>query len=217
MAASEATIVDSGDQDGGGKRSDLKQSDENQVTGEVLTKGEFQYACCVCKKDWKNLKKQGTQFLECSLCTKWFCMHCISITRKNDISAIGHLDVFWACDHCLSRAQKMIQGIRSQDNKQCPVAGNPHTTQMDIDNKIVTAIRDIVPSVVKECIEQLNMNDVKTAKDDVQKVSKLMSQTLRSDEECPEIDRNITRWQNELPLSNHIKISRSLKQYTFHR
>ena len=62
---------------------------------------------------------------------------------------------------------------------------------MDIDNKIVTAIRDIVPSVVKECIEQLNMNDVKTPKDDVQKVSKLLSQTLLSDEEYPEIDRNI--------------------------
>ena len=93
-------------------------------------------------------------------------MHYTSITRKNDISDIGRPDVFRACDHCLSRAQKMIQSIHTQDNKQCPVAGNPDTTQMHIDNKIVTAIRDIVPSVVKECIKQLNMN-VETVKHDV--------------------------------------------------
>ena len=224
MAGSEATTVDSGNQDGGGgKRTDPKQSGENQVTGEVQTKGESQAACLVCKKDWKNLKKQGVPFLECSFCTEWFCMSCTSITRKNDISAISRPDVFWACDHCLSAAQRMIQGIRTQDNKHCPVAGNPDTTQMDIDNKIVNAVRDIVPSVVRECIEQLNIKDVKTAKDDVQKVTKLLSQTLLSDEEYPEIDRNITshkmakrivnqQTQQNKPEPEPVHISQVVKQ-----
>ena len=53
MAGSEATTtVDSGNQDGGGgKRTEPKQSGENQVTGEAQTKGESQAACLVCKKD----------------------------------------------------------------------------------------------------------------------------------------------------------------------
>ena len=117
----------------------------------------------------------------------------------------------------------MIQGIRTQDNKHCPVAGNPDTTQMDIDNKIVNAVRDIVPSVVKECIEQLNIKDVKTAKDDVQKVTKLLSQTLLSDEEYPEIDRNITshkmakrivnqQTQQNKPEPKPVHISQVVKQ-----
>ena len=225
MAGSDATTtVDSGNQDGGGgKRMDPKQSGKKQVTGEAQTKGESQAACLVCKKDWKNLKKQGVPFLECSFCTEWFCMSCTSITRKNDISAISRPDVFWAYDHCLSAAQRMIQGIRTQDNKYCPVAGNPDTTQMDIDNKIVNAVRDIVPSVVKECIEQLNIKDVKTAKDDVQKVTKLLSQTLLSDEEYPEIDRNITshkmaKWivnqqtQQNKPEPKPVHISQVVKQ-----
>ena len=195
MAASEATIVDTGDQDGGGGTNSEPKSGENQVVGETLTKGESHNACSVCRKDWRNLKKQGVPFLECSFCSKWFCMACTSITRKNDINSIGRPDVFWACEHCLSDAKRMIQGIHTQDNKQGPVSGNLDATQMDhLENKIVSTIRDIVPGVVKECIEQqLNISEVKTTKDDVQKVTKLLSQTLLSnDEEYPEIDRTIT-------------------------
>ena len=191
MAASEATIVDSGDQDGWGEP---KQSSENQVEGAMKTKGESQDTCSACKKDWKQLRKQGVPFLECSFCAEWYCMSCTNITRKNDVNTIGRPDVFWACEQCLTSAKKMMQGFRTQGNKEGAGSENLDSTQMEfIENKIVTAIRDVVPSVVKECIEQLNINDVKSTKDDVQKVTKLLSQTLLSnDDEFPEIDRNIT-------------------------
>ena len=81
-----------------------------------------------------------------------------------------------------------MQGFRTQGNKQGARSENLDSTQMEfIENKIVTAIRDVVPSVVKECIEQLNINDVKSTKDDAQKVTKLLSQTLHSNnDEFPE-------------------------------
>ena len=60
-------------------------------------------------------------------------------------------------------------------------------------SQITTTLRDIVPLIVKECLDQLNLNEVKSAKEDVQKVTKLLSQTLLgSEDDFPAIDRNIT-------------------------
>ena len=170
-----------------------QQVDCSNTTGKIdnLHVTDQQKVCGACDKEFEQSRSKIT--IACNICNVWFCGKCTEF-RKTDVERIlSRDDIFWACKSCCSDAKTNIGKTQSSTESDLLTRETKNHIENTIVSQITTTLRDIVPLIVKECLDQLNINEVKSAKEDVQKVTKLLSQTvLGSEDDFPAIDRNIT-------------------------
>ena len=170
-----------------------QQVDCSNTTGKTdnLHVTDQQKVCGACNKEFEQSRSKIT--IACNICNVWFCGKCTEF-RKTDVEGIlSRDDIFWACKSCCSDAKTTIGKTQSSTESDLLTRETKNHIENAIVSQITTTLREKIPLIVKECLDQLNINVVKSAKEDVQKVTKLLSQTLLgSEDDFPAIDSNIT-------------------------
>ena len=172
-------INDGGQGNGAEQIADL--TPENIDSKDSDTDGIDQEKCSECERYFKVIKAKGS--INCSVCSLWFCLSCTkadnSVIKNSELKGVlSRADVFWACKTCQPKMHQLLKGPSGEQNKA-------NTT---LEAQIENSIREVVPEVVKKCVENLNRDLCQNVSNDM---SKLWTSTLFGKDDFPEVDTGI--------------------------